>query len=81
MKAVLRRGRMRDEETDGARLVRGPLIVDACRHDVTVEGRPVVLTATEFRLLHTLASRPGRVFRRDELLQRVMGDREGLIDR
>ncbi|HKG24496.1 MAG TPA: winged helix-turn-helix domain-containing protein, partial [Thermomicrobiales bacterium] len=40
---------------------------------VTVEGRPVELTATEFQLLSTLAREPGRVFTRGQLLDAVHG--------
>jgi DNA-binding response OmpR family regulator len=40
---------------------------------VTVDGRPVELTATEFELLATLAREPGRVFTRAQLLDAVHG--------
>lgn len=46
-----------------------------------VAGRSVDLTPTEFRLLYTLASEPGRVLTRDELLRRVWGRRETHRDR
>jgi DNA-binding response OmpR family regulator len=49
------------------------LEIDAARHAVTVGGRPVELTATEFRLLEILARRRGRVQTRDRLLQDVWG--------
>jgi len=39
------------------------------------------MTATELRLLHFLASHPGRVFSRDQLLSRVIGDHAVVIDR
>ena len=47
------------------------LSVDIPRHRVTVKGRPVDLTATEFKLLTTLIQRRGRVQSRDQLLQDV----------
>jgi two-component system alkaline phosphatase synthesis response regulator PhoP len=50
-----------------------PLLVDAERRRVAVDGRPVDLTYTEFELLRTLNASPGRVFSRDELLSRVWG--------
>ena len=81
VKAVLRRGQRQEEENDGERLVRGDLVIDAVRHEVRVAGKPVVLTATEFRLIHLLASHPGRVFTRDPLVTRVIGGGAAVIDR
>ncbi|MEQ1502690.1 MAG: response regulator transcription factor [Myxococcota bacterium] len=49
----------------------GPLRIDLQGHRVFVEGEEIVLTATEFKLLHRLASRPGRVQNRGTLLQDV----------
>jgi two-component system phosphate regulon response regulator PhoB len=58
------------EEGEGE-LVFGVLRVDLQGHRVFVEGEEVLLTATEFKLLHTLAARPGRVQTRGTLLQDV----------
>lgn len=55
------------------------LVVDRARHEVTVKGQVVALTATEFRLLATLMERRGRVQSRDQLLSDVWGY-EGDID-
>ena len=41
---------------------------------ITLDGRPVELSPTEFDLLHALASQPGRVYSRDALLKRLWGD-------
>jgi two-component system, OmpR family, phosphate regulon response regulator PhoB len=49
------------------------IALDAERHEVTVHGRPVVLTALEFRLLKTFLERPGRVQTRETLLSDVWG--------
>lgn len=49
----------------------GPLKIDVEGHRVYVDGEEIVLTATEFKLLHTLAARPGRVQSRGTLLQDV----------
>ena len=49
----------------------GELHIDLPRHVVTVQRRPVELTATEFRLLSVLAERRGRVQSREQLLQDV----------
>ncbi|MEV4346795.1 response regulator transcription factor [Actinoplanes sp. NPDC049596] len=51
----------------------GPVSLDPGRRLVTVAGRPLTLTATEFDLLGHLLRRPGRVFTREELLAGVWG--------
>lgn len=81
IRAVLRRGPLKDQRGAGERVVWGTLVVDAARHEVTVEGQPVELTATEFRLLHFLASHPGRVFTRDHLVRRVIAEDAIVLDR
>jgi two-component system phosphate regulon response regulator PhoB len=49
------------------------LEIDVPRHEVRISGEPVVLTATEFKLLEVLARRRGRVQTRERLLQDVWG--------
>ncbi len=51
----------------------GLLTIDLAAHEVTVDGRPVELTHQEFALLSFLAQHRGRVFTRDQLLERVWG--------
>ena len=53
------------------RLVFEKLMIDPVRREVTLNSQPVALTALEFDLLHFLASHPGRVWRRSELIQEV----------
>jgi len=65
--------RARQAEDALARLCIGVLDIDAARHQVRVAGRPLVLTATEFKLLELLARRRGRVQTRERLLQDVWG--------
>jgi DNA-binding response OmpR family regulator len=57
----------------------GELSLDRQRFEVTMAGRPVVLTPKEFELLATLSAEPGRVFGRDELLDLVWG-RDGFVE-
>jgi len=80
VKAVLRR-RTRGSGPSRERIVRGAIIVDATRHEVLVDGESVSLTATQFRLLHQLASNPGRVFTRQQLLNRIVGEHAIVSDR
>ena len=51
------------------------------RHEVAVRGKPVDLTATEFKLLRFLAERPGWVFTRQQILDGVHGDNYATTDR
>jgi two-component system phosphate regulon response regulator PhoB len=55
----------------GSKLVAGPLTIDRAAHRVLVNGKEVELTATEYKLLVTLAERRGRVQTRAQLLETV----------
>ncbi len=81
VRAVLRRSQQRVPLDAERKLIFDGLIIDPVRHEVRAEGAPLSLTATEFRLLHVLASQPGRVFTRDQLVPRVIGDGAVVIDR
>lgn len=52
----------------------GDLQIDVIKHKVTVKGREVALTSREFNLLSLLASNPGKVYSREELLEEIWGD-------
>lgn len=81
VRAVLRRGALRGDAGKRERVARDGLVIDAVKHDVRVDGERVGFTATEFRLLHFLASHVGRAFTRDELLSRVIGEHATVTDR
>jgi len=55
----------------GNKIVAGPLVIDRSAHRVTVDGTEIDLTATEYKLLVTLAERRGRVQTRGQLLETV----------
>ncbi|PZA05676.1 MULTISPECIES: response regulator transcription factor [unclassified Meiothermus] len=55
------------------RIERGGLILDLERHQANLDGQPLELTRREFDLLAFLARHPGRVYSREELLERVWG--------
>jgi DNA-binding response OmpR family regulator len=59
----------------------GRLRIDPARRTVEREGDPVALTTLEFDLLYFLASRPGRVFSRDALMEQVWGNERVVDDR
>jgi len=71
VRAVLRRTERPQQSTDVVRA--GDVVLDLPRMRVTVDGRVVELTPTEFELLATLAREPGRVFTRAQLLDAVHG--------
>ena len=79
IRSVLRRGNFIEE---GEAVVSiDELVIDINRHEVKLEGKIIVLTAMEFKLLHVLASNPGRVFTRENLLNHVSSDDTFIIDR
>ena len=81
VKAVLRRAPLKETVIKGDRITRDGFVIDNTRHEVTLDGEPVTMTATEFKMLHFLASHPGRVFSREQLLSKVVGSDTVVIDR
>lgn len=74
-KAVLRR-------VQGAAQARpAGLELDELRYRARVQGQNLELTAVEFQLLRILASEPGRIFTRTQLMQRMYSDRRVVSDR
>jgi DNA-binding response OmpR family regulator len=71
VRAVLRRTQA-SEKSDLIRV--GAVEIDVLRMTVTVAGKPVELTATEFQLLTAMARQPGRVFTRGQLLDAIHGE-------
>jgi len=72
IKALLRRS-ARSLPSVEERIKRGALEIDPGKRKMHLDGRPVELTYTEFGLLHFLASRPGWVFTRDQIIDAVRG--------
>lgn len=73
IRAVLRRKRA-EEAGDEATIRVHELEIDPGRHQVSVGGRPVRLTLTEFRVLHALSRRPGWVMTRFQIAAAVHGE-------
>jgi DNA-binding response OmpR family regulator len=73
VRAVLRRGRKVGRETDVRAFGAGRLTVDESTRQVTVDGRAVALTPTEWAILTALTTTPGRVYTRAELINRARG--------
>jgi DNA-binding response OmpR family regulator len=72
IRAVLRRSGTRAMGAEV--LAAGPIMLDRAQREVTVEGRPVRLTFSEFELLDALMAEPGRLLNRQELLRAIWGD-------
>jgi len=86
IRAVLRRGLPPEASgTDGGGagtfIQVGPIKIDVDRHVAKLDDQPLNLTLAEYRLLQTLTSRPGRVFTRDQLLEKITGGEVVVIDR
>jgi two-component system alkaline phosphatase synthesis response regulator PhoP len=80
VRAVLRRRRMEPAAESDSLEIHG-MVIHPGRHEVLVQGRPVDLTATEFRLLAFLARRPGWVFTRAQIVQGVQGEDYAVSER
>ncbi len=81
VKAVLRRGTLLEANSEKEKIECGDLTIDTGKHRVLVNNREIKLTATEFRILYYLASHPGRVFSREQLLDKALGDSTVVVDR
>lgn len=66
---------------EGKSISIGNLVIDPVKFMVTVNGHDVILAKKEFELLYLLASKPGRVFLRNEILNQVWGQEVIVGDR
>ena len=57
------------------------IAVDRVRHQATMQGQPIDLTPSEFRLLETLLQQPGRAYDRAELIDSALGDDTIVLER
>lgn len=73
VQAVLRRSQQGAAPTSAAVVRCGPIAIDFVRRRVTVDGEPVRLTPTEFKLLQQLAVNAGKVLSHTDLLTKVWG--------
>ena len=80
VRALMRRAQ-RSEDPGKTRIEMNGLVLDLTRHEVLWEGAHVPLTRAEFRLLWTLAQRPGRVYSRNELVDEITAGEALIIDR
>ena len=81
IKAMLRRSSETDKTSSSSVITLGPLKIDPEQFSVKLSDQKLNLTRTEFRILHKLASQPGRVFSREQLMQDAMGEHVVVSDR
>jgi two-component system, OmpR family, alkaline phosphatase synthesis response regulator PhoP len=84
VKALLKRSQLVEEEINVAEdttINIGSLTIDRERYMITVDGRDMVLPRKEFELLSLLASKPGKVFTREEIYSSVWGEQVIVGDR
>ncbi len=80
--ALLRREHLRARPAEQDTIVRaGELELETERMEARYRGRPFATTVTEFRLLCVLAGRPGVVYSREQLLDRIRGDDSVVVER
>jgi two-component system response regulator RegX3 len=82
VRSLLRRREL-DRASSGAVKTVGGLRLDVARHTASVDGKPILLTRSEFRLVALLASEPGKPFEREELIRHLwesdfVGDRRAI---
>ena len=81
IKAVFRRNRLPEIETETLVLEYGELRMDLARHEVRLRGESVSLTTKEFRILRALLLSSGRALSRETILQKAWGNDTNVIDR
>ncbi|MBP1749343.1 MAG: alkaline phosphatase synthesis transcriptional regulatory proteinphoP [Deltaproteobacteria bacterium] len=79
VRAVLRRPARIDAAAQ--RIVVSDVVIDVDRREVRVKGKTIDLTPSEFKILHLLAMRQGRIQTRDQILNFLWGDEKFVIDR
>jgi len=80
LRAALRR-RSQPLPLQTAPLKTDELVIHPGRHEVFLQGQPITLTVTEFRLLHLLVRKPGWVFTRTQIVNEIHGEDYPVSDR
>jgi len=79
VKAVLRRGQ-KEEEAIMLKIT-DSIIMDLQKYEITIDGKVILLTTTEFRILKILAGKKGLVYTRDQILDYLWGNDKAVLDR
>ena len=70
---IIKRRTVANEACSGGRVTLNGLVIDIKSYTVTLKGQPVICTPKEIEILYMLASNPGQVFTREQLLNKVWG--------
>ncbi|MGB0715421.1 MAG: winged helix-turn-helix domain-containing protein, partial [Phycisphaerae bacterium] len=81
VEALLRRVGSQTASSEGDTVTVGPISLDRSRHELTVRGKPVTLTSTEFGILWQLLAARGRVLSREQLIDSALGTSAVVTDR
>lgn len=81
VKSLLRRDQLRQNAEGEDVITRLGVSIDRLKHRATLNGEPVDLTPSEFRLLETLIRQPGRAFDRTELVDSALGSDAMVLER
>jgi len=81
VRALVRRLRQTTVSQEEVPITIGGVKIDPLRHEVSVKDKPIELTLAEFRILQSLARRPGRVLTRNQLLDLALGQDHFVLDR
>lgn len=79
IKTILRRLAQKDIPQETRKL--GPFLMDILKHKITYENKSIELTAIEFNILEFLSRHPGRVFSRDQILDKAWAEGKFIVDR
>jgi two-component system phosphate regulon response regulator PhoB len=81
VRAALRRRNEAPSLPGGALLREGGISLDPVKHEAALDGKPLELSMTEFALLNTFLSQPGRVFSRNQIISEIHGEDYPVTDR
>lgn len=73
LKALLKRVQISKEDSEGMTILAGPLAIDQSAYTVRKDGANLDFAKKEFELLALLASKPGKVFKRQEIYNKIWG--------
>lgn len=79
VKAILRRKEPKEEKAEIIKI--GPLTINLAKYQVSLKNKPLSLTSTEFKILAFLAQNKGKVFTRDQLLDKAWKEKSFVVDR
>jgi phosphate regulon transcriptional regulator PhoB len=79
VKAILRRKEPKEEKAEIIKI--GSLTINLAKYQVSLKNKPLSLTSTEFKILAFLAQNKGKVFTRDQLLDKAWKEESFVVDR